>query len=190
VVADVRRLAAALIITVLVVGCASSASKTQTSDPTKAGVSASELRDYVAQIEKVRLPVNELLDGADPILEGFHDKTLTPDAAADQMDALEQRFAGYLLEANAISPSNSVLAKMNTPYAHTYFYEDAYLSALASDLREGDFDNLPNTQNAQRLTIIEWRTQLMLLARATGVTLPADIQQAGRGEIAPSPEGS
>lgn len=29
-----------------------------------------------------------------------------------------------------------------------------------------------------------------LLARKLGVTLPADLQQAGRGEIAPSPNGS
>ncbi len=157
-IASARRLVAGLVIGVLIVGCASSASTTRTgADP---GVSATELRDYVAQVEKVRLPVNSLLDGADPILEGFHDKTITPDVAADQMDALEQRFAGYLLDANAISPSNKVLAKMNTPYARTYFYEDAYLATLASDLREGDFDNLPNTQDAQRLAIIEWRTQL------------------------------
>ena len=29
-----------------------------------------------------------------------------------------------------------------------------------------------------------------VLARSTGFVLPADLQQAGRGEIAPSPGGS
>ena len=61
---------------------------------------------------------------------------------------------------------------------------------LAADLPGNDFDNLPDTQNAQRLAIIEWRTQLEVAARAAGVRLPADLQQAGRGEIAPSPTGS
>jgi hypothetical protein len=42
----------------------------------------------------------------------------------------------------------------------------------------------------QRLAIIEWRVQLQLAAAQAGYLLPADIQQAGRGEIAPSPTGS
>ena len=167
-------------------GCQSSAS----TGVGGAGVSATELRTYINQIEAVRLPVNDLLEGADPILGAYHDKSITPAQASARMSALEQRFAGYLLTVNALKPTNAVLAKLHTPYAHTYYYEDDYLSALASDLNEGDFDNLPNTQNAQRLAIIEWRTQLEILARATGVGLPADIQQAGRGEIAPAPEGS
>ncbi len=167
-------------------GCQSSSS----SSAARAGVSATELRAYVSQIETVRLPVNDLLEGADPILDAYHAKTITPAQASTRMSALEQRFAGYLLTANAITPSNQVLARLNTPYAHTYHYEDNYLSALASDLNEGDFDNLPNTQNAQRLAIIEWRTQLEILARENGVGLPPDIQQAGRGEIAPAPAGS
>jgi hypothetical protein len=32
--------------------------------------------------------------------------------------------------------------------------------------------------------MIAWRTGLTVLARASGVVLPADLQQAGRGEIA------
>ena len=77
-----------------------------------------------------------------------------------------------------------------SPTPYTYYLEDNYLSTLASDLNEGDFENLPNTQDQQRLDIIVWRTQLELLAKGDGVKLPADIQQAGRGEIAPSLSGS
>ncbi len=153
-------------------------------------MSAAQLRAYVKEVEAVRLPVNDLLEGADPILEAAHDKKITPAVASGRMSALEQRFAQYLVDVKAIEPTNAVLARIHTPYAHTYFYEDSYLSALASDLNEGDFDNLPNTQNAQRLAIIEWRTQLQILARKLGVTLPPDLDQAGRGEIAPSPGGS
>jgi hypothetical protein len=46
------------------------------------------------------------------------------------------------------------------------------------------------TQAAQRAAIIRWRTDLTVLARAAGAALPADLQQAGRGEIAPVPNGS
>jgi hypothetical protein len=106
------------------------------------------------------------------------------------MGAMEMKFADYTLQMQQIDPSNSRLKAINTPYANTYFYEDSYLATLASDLNEGDFDNLPNTQDAQRLAIIEWRTKLEVIAAQSGVTLPADLQQAGRGEIAPAPEGS
>ena len=36
------------------------------------------LRAYVAQVEKVRLPVNALLEGTDPIIEAFNDHRVTP----------------------------------------------------------------------------------------------------------------
>jgi hypothetical protein len=180
------RVVALVAAALVVVGCSSTSNAKVSTSASSGGVSATELRDYVTQIEKVRLPVNSLLDGADPILDAYRAKTITPDAAADQMDALEQRFAGYTLGANTLAPTNPVLAKVHAPYAQTYYLEDSYLATLASDLREGNFDNLPNTQDAQRLTIIEWRTQLEILAAKTGVRLPADIQQAGRGEIAPS----
>ncbi len=35
-----------------------------------------------------------------------------------------------------------------------------YLATLASDLEGGDFGDLPDTQDQQRLAIIEWRTRL------------------------------
>jgi hypothetical protein len=153
-------------------------------------VPAAEVRNYVAAVETVRLPVNTLLNGADPILDAYHDHKITPAQASQQMGAMEMKFADYTLQMQQIDPSNSRLKAINTPYANTYLYEDSYLATLASDLNEGDFDNLPNTQDAQRLAIIEWRTKLEVIAAQSGVTLPADLQQAGRGEIAPAPEGS
>jgi hypothetical protein len=157
---------------------------------TSGAPSAAAVRAYVAQVEPVRRGVNRLLMGADPILDGFQADTITPQAAGDQMSALEQRFATYLVAAESLDPQNAVLRKLNAPYANTYYLEDNYLSVLAADLPDSSFDDLPDTQNAQRLAIIEWRTQLQVVANAAKVRLRADLQQAGRGEIAPSPDGS
>jgi hypothetical protein len=152
--------------------------------------SAAAIRAYVAKVEHVRLPVNQLLLGADPILDNYRTHTITPQAAGDEMSQLEQRFATFVVSAQSLDPADSTVSNLNAPYAHTYYLEDNYLSVLAADLRGNDFDNLPDTQNAQRLAIIEWRTQLEVAVHAAGVRLPADLQQAGRGEIAPSPTGS
>jgi hypothetical protein len=152
--------------------------------------SAADIRTYVSAVQEVRLPVNNLLEGADPILAAYHDHRITPRRAAARMSRLEISFASYTVQMQEIRPSNPVLAALNTPYARTYFYEDSYLATLASDLREGDFDNLPDTQDAQRLAIVIWRTRLDVVANQAGLTLPANLQQAGRGEIAPGPEGS
>ena len=65
-----------------------------------------------------------------------------------------------------------------------------YLSALTAAIPEREFDDLPKTQDAQRAAVIAWRTRLEVVAAGLGVQLPADLQQAGRGEIAPSPFGS
>jgi hypothetical protein len=169
----------------LLAGCGGGAGSTASGPP-----SAADIRTYVAQVERFRLPVNHLLGGADPILEGFRTHAITPQQAGDQMSALEQHFATYVVAAEAVSPPNAALRKLNAPYANTYYLEDNYLSVLAADLPNGTFDGLPDTQNAQRLAIIEWRTQLQVVADAAGVRLPADLQQAGRGEIAPSLTGS
>ncbi len=154
------------------------------------GVTRSELLAYVASVEQIRLPVNRLLDGADPILDAYHDHRISPTEASTQFGALEERFARYTVAINSLHPADAVLRRLNAGYAHTYLFEDSYLSALAAALPDGDFDDLPDTQNAQRLAIIEWRTRLEEIAAALGVHLPSDIQQAGRGEIAPSPSGS
>jgi hypothetical protein len=156
----------------------------------QAAITAGELGSYVDAVEAIRLPVNQLLNGADPIIAAYRAHRITPAAASGRMGALEKRFAAYLVQMDAIAPANPALARINAPYARTYLLEDSYLATLASDLEGGDFGNLPDTQDQQRLAIIEWRTQLQLAASRAGFPLPADIQQAGRGEIAPGVTGS
>jgi hypothetical protein len=106
------------------------------------------------------------------------------------MGALERRFAAYTVDIAAIQPATAQLRLVNAPYAHTYILEDSYLSALTTGLAERNLDSLPNTQAAQRAAIIQWRTALTVLAHRYSVTLPGDLQAAGRGEIAPAPSGS
>ena len=148
------------------------------------------LKSYLRQVEPIRLAVNRLLDTADPILGAFRAHRITAATAARRMDALERRFAEYTVEVNAIQPQTARLDSLQADYAHTYILEDAYLSALVNALATRDFDRLPDTQAAQRAAIIDWRTGLIVLARKTGAVVPADLQQAGRGEIAPSVGGS
>jgi hypothetical protein len=105
------------------------------------------------------------------------------------MGALEDRFAAYTVDIAALQPADPGLAAVNAPYAHTFILEDSYLNALVNGMAEDDVDGLPDTQSEQRAAIIEWRVQLEVLARKLGVTLPPDLQQAGRGEIAPSVSG-
>jgi hypothetical protein len=155
----------------------------------RTGTSAADLRAYIAAVEPIRLAVNTLLQGADPIIEGFQKHTLTDAQAAAKMGALEQTFANDTVDINALQPSDHTLAAINAPYANTFILEDSYLNALVNGMAEDDVSNLPNTQSDQRAAIIEWRVQLEVLARELGVTLPTDLQQAGRGEIAPSVSG-
>jgi hypothetical protein len=157
---------------------------------TRSQVSADDLTSYVNAVQRIRLPVNDLLEGADPILEAYRKHKITPRQASRRFAGLEGRFAEFTLKMQQITPPDAALAAINAPYARTYFFEDSYLATLASDLRDGDFDNLPNTQGAQRLAIIEWRIQLEEVAAQLHVALPANLQQAGRGEIAPAVTGS
>ena len=106
------------------------------------------------------------------------------------MDRLERRFAAYTVEVAAIEPATAELRVLHAAYAYTYVLEDAYLSVRAAGLAGRKLDGLPATQAAQRAAIIGWRTGLTVLADRTGIDLPADLQQAGRGEVAPSPDGS
>lgn len=107
------------------------------------------------------------------------------------MGELQQRFAAYAVDIAAVDPPPAgQLRFLNAGYAKTYVLENAYLSALVAGLAHGDPTGLPNTQAAQRAAIIRWRIGLTTLARATNAPLPADLQQAGRGEIAPSLNGS
>ncbi|HTB50574.1 MAG TPA: hypothetical protein VK701_06310 [Solirubrobacteraceae bacterium] len=167
-------------------GCASqtgSAGGTQRSQRTA-------IERYMGEVEPIRLAVNKLLGGADPILEAFHDRRVAPGEAARQMGQLEQRFAAYAVDIAAVNPPTTQLRALNAGYANTYVFEDAYLSALVAGLADGEAGDLPNTQAAQRAAIIRWRIGLTVLARAADARLPADLQRAGRGEIAPSPNGS
>lgn len=148
------------------------------------------LVSYLRQVEPIRLAVNQLLNGADPILSARRRGRVSARRASSRMGALERRFAAYTVDVAALQPATATLRSLNAPYAHTYILEDAYLSALATGLATGDLGGLPDTQSAQRAAIVQWRTGLAVLARRVGLDLPADLQAAGRGEIAPSPEGS
>jgi hypothetical protein len=150
----------------------------------------SALAAYLQQVEPLRLAVNRLLDQADPILSAYAHARLSAREASSRMGRLEQRFAGYAVDVAAIAPTTPALRALHGVYAHTYVLEDSYLSALTAGLAQRKTDNLPSTQNDQRAAIIQWRIGLGVLARQLGFTLPADLQQAGRGEIAPSPQGS
>jgi hypothetical protein len=144
----------------------------------------------MAQIEPIRLAVNRLLNGADPILGAFREHRIPRIAAAARMAALERQFAAFAVDVAAIEPTTPRLRPLHDAYAETYVLEDAYLSALVSGLTNDDLSGLPRTESAQRAAIIRWRIGLTVLARGAGIPLPADLQQAGRGEIAPSPQGS
>lgn len=149
--------------------------------------SAKALTDYFRQIEPLRLAVNSLLGGADPILSAYREHRLSPLEAQRRFDRLERSFAIYTERIAAIAPGTAELRHAHDIYLHTYFLEDAYLSALTSALPSGKFDGLPHTADAQRAAIIEWRTDLTVLAARAHVRVPEDLQVAGRGEIAPSP---
>jgi hypothetical protein len=188
---------AAGVVLLLATACASSPAAAPaapraalTAPSAAAAISAGQLRDYVTAVEAVRLPVNQLLNQADPILDAYHDHRITPAVASARMGALEQEFAALAVKMGTIAPANPALARINAPYAQTYVLEDSYLAALASGLADGNLDDLPSTQNAQRQAIVAWRIALQVAAARIGLTLPADIQQAGRGEIAPGLDGS
>ena len=148
------------------------------------------LLGYLREIEPLRLAVNRLLNGADPILADYARGRLSTLAASRRMGALEARFAAYTVDIAAIEPATPGLRGLHALYAHTYILEDSYLSALVVGLAERDVANLPNTQSEQRAAIIQWRTGLAVLAGRLRVVLPGDLHLAGRGEIAPSPHGS
>lgn len=167
-------------------GCARQSASGRTSVRTQRAA----LVGYLRQVEPVRLAVNRLLEAADPLLSAYRRGRLSPARAALHMEHLERRFAAYTIDIAAISPETPQLRSVHATYAHTYVLEDSYLSALVTGLAERKLADLPNTQSAQRAAIIEWRTGLAVIARRVALALPPDLQQAGRGEIAPSVGGS
>jgi hypothetical protein len=147
------------------------------------------LEDYVAQVQPIRLGINELLDKADPVLEGYRDGELTARQAQRGIDRIERGTAAYAVRIASVDDVPDELRAAQDAYAHTFVLQDTYLSALAAALPTREFDELPHFQNQQRAAIIAWRTRLEVLARRWGAALPADLQVAGRGEISPAPEG-
>src|SRR5665213_4517349 len=168
-----RRLTRCLILLATGVGSMAAAACGQGST-VRTGTSAADLSAYLASVEPIRLEVNTLLQGADPIIQGFQNRSLTDTQAAAKMGALEQAFASDTVDVNALQPFDTTLAGINAPYAHTFILEDSYLNALVNGMAEDNVSNLPNTQSDQRAAIIEWRVQLEVLGRKLGVTLPAD----------------
>ena len=175
--------AAAVLAAALALTAASCGSDTTTADRRQA------LEDYVANVQPIRLGINDLLDRADPVLEGYRDGQLTAKQAQRGIDRIERGAAAYAVQIAAVGGVPAELRSAHDAYAHTFVLQDTYLSALAAALPGRQFDELPDFQNEQRAAIIAWRTRLQVLADRWGATLPADIQVAGRGEISPSPTG-
>jgi hypothetical protein len=147
------------------------------------------LEEYVAKVQPIRLGINELLDKADPILEGYRDGDLNAKQAQRGIDRIEHGAARYAVEIAAVQDVPDEMRAAQDAYAHTFVLQDTYLSALAATLPTRAFDELPHFQNEQRAAIIAWRTRLQVLADRWGAGLPANLQVAGRGEISPSPAG-
>jgi hypothetical protein len=148
------------------------------------------LSSYLAEVEPIRLRVNRLLDGADPILGAYREHRISPTVAWRRMNALEERFAADAVRIADVRHVPAPLRTAQRRYAHTFVFEDAYLSALAAAIPDRAFDDLPATAERQRRAIIAWRIDVESLAARQGLKLPADLKAAGRGEIAPSPNGS
>jgi hypothetical protein len=147
------------------------------------------LEDYVAAVQPIRLGINELLDQADPILEGYNDGDLTAAEAERRTGRLERGVANYAVKVAEVEPVPDEMRAAQDAYAHTFVLQDTYLSTLVASLKSREFDELPHFQDEQRAAIIAWRTRLEVLADRWGATLPANLQIAGRGEISPAPTG-
>ena len=146
------------------------------------------LEDYVAAVQPIRLGINELLDKADPVLEGYRQGNLRAAEAERRMGRIERGTAEYAVRIAEVEPVPQEMRAAQDAYAHTFVLQDTYLSALVASLKSRAFDELPHFQNEQRAAIIAWRTRLEVLADRWDATLPADLQIAGRGEISPAPE--
>lgn len=149
-----------------------------------------ELAVYLSRVEPIRLQVNRLLDQADPTLSALHEHRLPAAVAQRRLGTLERRFAADAVKIAAIGQVPDPMRSAQRAYADTYVLEDSYLSALIAAIPHHSFDDLPDTQNRQRAAITAWRIQLEAQAHQLGLRLPADLQAAGRGEIAPSPGAS
>jgi hypothetical protein len=175
-----RRVFALGAVALMVAGCGSGTSPSP----------RDELTAYVSRVEPIRLQVNRLLDRADPTLSALRDRRLSTAVAQRRLGRLERRFAADAVKIAAVGQVPESMRSAQRAYAHTYALEDSYLSALVAAIPDRSFDELPDTQSRQRAAITAWRIQLEVQAHRLGLRLPADLQAAGRGEIAPSPTGS
>jgi hypothetical protein len=164
----------------LVVGCGAD---TTTAERRQA------LEHYVAEVQPIRLGINELLDQADPVLEGYRDGELSAARAERRLGRIERGTADFAVRIAAVQDVPEEMRAAQDAYAHTFVLQDTYLSALVAALEKREFDELPEFQNQQRAAIIAWRTRLQVLADRYAAKLPADLQVAGRGEISPAPTG-
>jgi hypothetical protein len=178
-----RRSWVAICVAALALAAAGCGSDTSTADKRQA------LEDYVASVQPIRLGINELLDKADPVLEGYRDGDLTAAQAERRMGRIERGAANYAVRIASVEDVPDEMRAAQDAYAHTFVLQDTYLSALTAALKDRAFDELPHFQNEQRAAIIAWRTRLQVLGNRWGAKLPADLQVAGRGEISPAPEG-
>jgi hypothetical protein len=160
--ADPRLPLAAVVAATLALAAAGCGADTTTADRRQA------LEEYVAKVQPIRLGINELLDKADPILEGYRDGDLSAKRAQRGIDRIERGAAGYAVRIAAIQDVPEEMQAAQNAYAHTFVLQDTY---------------------EQRAAIIAWRTRLQVLADRWGASLPADLQIAGRGEISPAPTG-
>jgi hypothetical protein len=175
-----RRVLALGVVALTIAGCGSGTSPSP----------RDELAAYVSRVEPIRLQVNRLLNRADPTLSALSDHRLPAAVAQRRLGRLERRFAADAVKIAAVGSVPKSLHAAHRAYAHTYVLEDSYLSAFVAALPDRSFDELPDTQSGQRAAITAWRIQLEVRAHQLDLRLPADLQAAGRGEIAPSPTGS
>jgi len=148
-----------------------------------------QLEDYLAEVEPIRLGINDLLERADPILSAYDDREIGAGEARRRLGRMERGVADYAVEIAEVQPVPEELRAVHDDYAHVFILQDTYLSALVAALEERQFNELPDVQDQQREAIIAWRTRLQVVADSLGAQLPADLQVAGRGEIVPSPRG-
>jgi hypothetical protein len=148
-----------------------------------------QLEHYLAEVEPIRLGINELLERADPILSSYDDREIGAEEAQRRLGRMERRVADYAVEIAEVQQVPEELRAVHDDYAHVFILQDTYLSALVAALEERQFNQLPDVQEQQREAIIAWRTRLQVVADSIGAQLPADLRVAGRGEIVPSPRG-
>jgi hypothetical protein len=182
-----RRIVTLLVLVPGVVAMTACSGTSHTAGPS---TTRADVRVYLAQVEPVRLGVNELLERADPILDAYRSGETTASVAQRQFDELTRTFDDYRSRITAVRPRTPELSSLQAPYARTYGLEEAYLAALAAALPQRDYHHLPHTAADQRRAIVVWRKGLTVLARRLGAPLPTDLKIAGVGEIAPSPSGS